>query len=96
MSDKFIQPVQAIIITTTRMIGPCPRCGGSMQTYTCSWFTTESICTTCQQEEKSAPNFEAARAAEADAIRRGDFNFPGIGLAPEDVEALAASRRERK
>ena len=96
MSDKFIQPAQAIIITTKRMIGPCPRCGGSMRSYTCSWFTTESICTTCQQEEKSAPNFEAARAAEEAAIRNGDYNFPGIGLAAEDLEALAAARRGRR
>ncbi len=30
--------------------------------------------------EQHHPRYEEARRAEAEACRRGDFNFPGIGL----------------
>jgi hypothetical protein len=90
--DRFIQPAWAIHIIER---AACPRCHGPMFSHSCSWFTDEDICSDCQQDERHAPNYAAARAAEAAAVRRGDYNFRGIGLAPEDVEALAAARRRR-
>ena len=73
----------------------CPRCGAVDAPYTCSWFSSQEICCECQQEEQVAPNYAQARAAEDEALQRKDFNFPGIGLAPEDIAVLAVARQLR-
>lgn len=70
----------------------CPRCGGSMQMYSMSYFNRDVICIDCKKEEAGAPNYQAARKADEEALTRGEYNFPGIGLAPEDEEYLALRR----
>jgi len=60
----------------------CDRCGKESLASTGSWFTTEQICLSCSSAEKEHPDYEKARAAEAEAVRRGDYNFPGIGWTP--------------
>ena len=49
-----------------------------------SVFNTQMICEMCQQKERQHPKFQEARQADQDAISKGDYNFPGIGL-PEDL-----------
>jgi hypothetical protein len=61
-----------------------------------SYFTTEDVCGDCHDEERGAPNYQRARDAEEAACRAGNYNFPGIGLAPEDVAYLAAARARRR
>jgi hypothetical protein len=73
----------------------CSRCGAVNTPHTCSWFTAEDICCVCQEEEKLAPNYAAAKAAELAAVQGGNYNFAGIGLAPEDVAALTVARSRR-
>jgi len=34
----------------------------------------------CKDAETKLPEYERARASELEAVRRGDFNFKGIGL----------------
>jgi hypothetical protein len=42
-------------------------------------FNVETICLECQEAERQDPRYGAARATDEGAIRRGDYNFPGIG-----------------
>ena len=63
----------------------CDRCCKVVGAVTESWFTVdEMICWECHEKEVAHPDFECAKAAEEDAARRGDFDFPGIGK-PADL-----------
>lgn len=75
----------------------CMRCGADLARVpsTVSRFSTENICLTCEQEERKAPNYAEAHRVELEAVRRGDYNFPGIGLRPEDEAFLVECRAER-
>lgn len=44
-----------------------------------SWFNRDLICMACASAEGSHPDYPAARSAEHAAVKRGDFNFPGVG-----------------
>lgn len=59
--------------------GTCHRCGKPSICHTMSMFNTELICPECESAERKDPRYEEARKAEAEACKRGDFNFPGIG-----------------
>jgi hypothetical protein len=49
-----------------------------------SRFNTQLCCVSCLLREQAHPRFPEALAAEEDAVKRGDLNFPGIGL-PDDL-----------
>jgi hypothetical protein len=74
----------------------CDRCGESSIAYICSYFNVEMLCFDCKNEEKGAPNYQKAYDAETEAVRNRNFNFPGIGLAPEDQTHLDEQRKQRK
>lgn len=57
----------------------CDRCGKDAFATTGSYFNMEMICLECAKAEREDPRFEEARRVENEAVRRGDFNFPGIG-----------------
>lgn len=57
----------------------CDRCGGPLQTRIMSRFNTDCLCMKCAEEERNHPDYEKAAASELAAVRRGDYNFPGIG-----------------
>lgn len=64
----------------------CERCGQETFGYTTSYFNTEKICLErCQPAERAHPLFAEAKRIETEAVIRGDYNFPGIGL-PEDLK----------
>lgn len=60
----------------------CDRCGKETRVRIMSVFNTDDICMECKEAEKKHPRYQEAREAEADAVRRGDYNFPGIGWEP--------------
>lgn len=62
----------------------CQRCRKQTDITTMSMFNTQMICHECDLTERKHPKFEDARQAENDAISRGEYNFPGIGL-PADL-----------
>ena len=62
----------------------CERCRQPSQVFTGSIFNQQLVCVPCVLKERAHPRFLEAAEAEEAAVRRGDFNFPGIGL-PEDV-----------
>jgi hypothetical protein len=63
----------------------CDRCKVSCWTTIMSMFNTETLCNKCLEEEKAHPKYQEARDEEVDALLKGNYNFPGIGL-PEDLK----------
>ncbi len=57
----------------------CDRCGAELKVRRMSRFNTDVLCPACIEEERMHPDYEKAAAAELEAVRRGDMNFPGIG-----------------
>lgn len=58
----------------------CQRCYKPTIATIMSRFNTQQICLECEEAERKRPDYKKAAEAELDACRRGDFNFPGIGL----------------
>ena len=73
----------------------CQRCHRPLKVSIMSKFNTDTICLTCCDDEQRAPGYKAASAAEGAAVRSGDYNFPGVGLSPEDRAFLADLRKSR-
>ena len=58
----------------------CKRCLGSTNKITTmSVFNTDVICRSCKSEEKKHPKYKEAVDAEFEEIKKGNYNFPGIG-----------------
>ena len=69
--------MQDSFFTKTR----CDRCGGSLDGgRIMSMFNEQVICMACKEKERQRPDYREAVEADNAAIRRGDRNFPGIGL----------------
>lgn len=49
-----------------------------------SRFNTECCCMDCIETEKRHPDYQRAYDAELQAVKNGDYNYPGIGK-PEDL-----------
>lgn len=63
----------------------CARCGdGPLGIYTGSYFDTSLICLRCEVVEREHPHYERAVLTEEAAVRRGEMNFPGVGV-PHDL-----------
>jgi hypothetical protein len=67
-----------IIKTYEEFSQKCDRCGGDANPHTMSIFNQDTICMPCKEKEKRDPDYELARQAEADAVKRGDYNYPGL------------------
>jgi len=63
----------------------CDRCGTEARAITGSYFDTAMICPECRELEHAHPQYEEARRVENEHVRRGEMNFPGIGL-PDDLK----------
>ena len=57
----------------------CQRCGTIHTSLTFSFFNMDMICFNCSDLERAHPKYREAREAELEALKRGDYNFPGIG-----------------
>ena len=60
----------------------CQRCHNN--TYgitTMSMFNEDIICMICKEEEKKHPDYEKAVNSDIEEIKKGNYNFKGIGLA---------------
>lgn len=60
----------------------CNRCHKPATSKTMSRFNTQMICETCEEREKAHPKYAEAEEAERQAVKAGNYNFPGIGLPP--------------
>jgi hypothetical protein len=64
----------------------CARCGRTDCATVMSRFNTDIICCgpgSCEEKERAHPQYAEAARAELEAVQRGDYNFPGVGLPPE-------------
>lgn len=72
MSDRFF--------TATK----CDRCGASLEGgRIMSMFNTDCICMDCHKKERELPEFKQAAETKLAEIRRGNYNFEGIGYPAE-------------
>ena len=62
----------------------CDRCGKPTQVIIMSMFNTENICLNCKDKEEKHPKFREAVDAELKQMKRGNYNYAGIGK-PEDL-----------
>jgi len=60
----------------------CDRCHKEAHITTMSFFNTQTICMECEEAERQNPRYKEAREKEEAAVKRGDYNFPGIGWRP--------------
>lgn len=62
----------------------CARCGGSLKHgRIMSMFNQDCICMVCKEKETKHPDYKKAQEAELNAVKSGDYNFPGIGYKNE-------------
>lgn len=57
----------------------CERCTIETNTHTVSMFNTQAICMDCKETEKGHPKYKEACRTEFEEVRKGNFNFEGIG-----------------
>lgn len=57
----------------------CQRCGTHTLVTTVSYFNTDILCLPCKEAERLHPDFPLAEAVEIEAVKRGNYNFEGIG-----------------
>ena len=63
----------------------CDRCGNNKpDSLKMSIFNTDMCCPECLIKERKHKDYQKAVDVEHNAVKNGDFNFPGIGL-PEDL-----------
>lgn len=59
----------------------CDRCGEPTNGSTImSMFNEDIICQTCKEKEKERDDYKSASDADNEEIKRGNFNYKGIGL----------------
>lgn len=71
----------------------CDRCRRESFGSIGSVFNTEQICMDCKALEEKHPDYERARAVELEAVRNGNFNYPGIGL-PADLRGGSSEQHD--
>ena len=58
----------------------CDRCGGDLRSgRVMSMFNEDCICMKCKESETKDKDYEKAREAEITEVRKGNYNFKGIG-----------------
>jgi len=58
----------------------CDRCGGSLKSgRIMSMYNEDCICMECSKAEKQRSNYKDAVEADHAEIRKGNYNFKGIG-----------------
>lgn len=63
----------------------CDRCGKPLDNgRTMSQFNEEIICMECCKKERKHPDYRKALEAEHEEMKKGNFNFEGIGK-PSDL-----------
>ncbi len=65
----------------------CGSCGNETFGAVMSMFDDTMICLDCLEKEKAHPMYQTATESELAAVRRGDFNFAGIGV-PTDIPRI--------
>jgi hypothetical protein len=62
----------------------CDRCYRETRAHIMSMFNEDVLCLDCKKKEEQHPDYERARRIEGEAVRSGQYNFPGVGK-PSDL-----------
>lgn len=62
----------------------CDRCGKETRVHAMSYFNEDVLCRACIEKERAHPAFEEARRVEGEHVKRGEYNFRGVGK-PADL-----------
>jgi hypothetical protein len=57
----------------------CDRCNKETRIHTMSMFNCDLICMACKAEERKDPRYKEAVEADNAEIKKGNFNYKGIG-----------------
>lgn len=58
----------------------CDRCDGSLEKgRIMSMFNEDCICMECKDKETKDADYKKARDTEAEEVRKGNYNYKGIG-----------------
>lgn len=69
----------------------CDRCGGSLDGgRIMSMYNQDCICMECKKKERQRSDYKKAQAADMAEVRKGNYNFAGIGYV-----AARKGRKER-
>jgi hypothetical protein len=58
----------------------CDRCGKFLDVRIMSMFNEDVICLDCKEKETHHPDYEKASLADLEEIKKGNYNFKGIGM----------------
>jgi len=58
----------------------CERCYKETNITIMSMFNTQTICMDCKEKEKKRSDYKSAVEADDNQIRKGNYNFKGVGL----------------
>jgi len=56
----------------------CDRCGKKLSAMILSKMNEDIICMNCKDEERHHPLYPLADKAEFNAVKSGDYNYPGL------------------
>lgn len=76
--------------------GRCDRCGKKTNSMIMSYLNTQMLCEDCEKKEKQHPRYEEARRVEAEQVRSGNYNYPGLLATPGEKMRLERERLERE
>lgn len=57
----------------------CDRCGAVLKMRIMSMFNEDVICLACKKAETERSDYKMARDAELEEVKRGNYNFNGVG-----------------
>lgn len=61
----------------------CDRCGAPLTVRIQSMYNSDVLCMACKEAEQKRADYRDAAEADNAEIRKGNYNFKGIGLAPK-------------
>ena len=67
--------------------GKCDRCEKKTNMFRMSFFNLDMICESCIVKEKAHKDYKKAVSTEIEEVRKGNYNFKGIGL-PKDLKKI--------
>ena len=61
----------------------CDRCGNDLgPARIMSMYNTDIICMSCKEKERKRSDYKTAQNADIAEIKKGNYNFAGIGYKP--------------
>jgi hypothetical protein len=66
------------------VLGKCDRCPDTSGSFSMSFFNNDTLCEDCSEQEQKHPDFALANAVETAEVKKGNYNFLGVGWPGHD------------